>query len=343
MRFILCIGIIAVLAFLCFAQAPSYHGPTCGEMGWHPPASYEPRPMVLIPEGEFEMGNHFYREAGFSNEVPLHDVYIESFYMDVYEVTNQEYCTYLNSALSQDIIEVISYKVHKKGVSDLFYCKVALDPLEASRIIWNGHNFNITPTKENHPITNVTWYGAVAYANWRSEQEGLTPCYDLETWRCNFGVGGYRLPTEAEWEYAARGGEHNPYYLFPWGNDYDGSKANYSSSGDPYEGSSWPSTTPVGYYDGNQIPHGVDMSNGYGLYDMAGNVEEMCNDWYHSNYYEVSPYDNPKGPRRSTHGRSLRGGSCWSALVQVRCAYRYSCSLEWSMFEIGFRLARETL
>ena len=137
-------------------------------------------------------------------------------------------------------------------------------------------------------MADVTWYGAAAYCNWRSQEEGYQQCYNLSTWECDFSKNGYRLPTEAEWEYAARGGEHKPYYRYPRSNSIDGSEANYWSSGDPYETGSYPWTTPVDYYP----------ANGYGLYDMAGNVWDWCNDWYSDTYYSSSPYNNPTGPEQ---------------------------------------------
>jgi len=301
------------------------------------PSPLPPPGMVEIPAGEFDMGDH---HDGMSNALPVHTVYISSFYMDIYEVINEQYCGYLNSAYSQDLIEVSSGVVYKKNDSEP-YCDTTTSS-SYSRIHWDGgtETFSVTPGKEDHPMVRVSWYGAVAYANWRSAQKGLPSCYDLESWECSFGAGGYRLSTEAEWEYASRGGEHNPYYRYPWGDSLDGSKANYLNSGDPYETGPNPWTTPVGYYDGNQIPVGSDMANGYGLYDMAGNVWEWCNDWYSSSYYSSSPYNNPKGPSSSTY-RVTRGGSWLDDSGDLRCADRVSLGPGSRNYDGGFRLVLE--
>jgi len=307
----------------------------------------EPPPppgMVIIPAGEFEMGDHF--GVGNSDELPLHDVFIDSFYMDIYEVTNEKYCEYLTSAYSQGLIEVISGIVYKKGDTEPYCDTYSYD--DNSRIHWDGSAFSITTGKEDHPMLLVSWYGAAAYANWLSTEEGRTPSYDLDTWECTFGAGGYRLPTEAEWEYAARGGNHNPYYKYPWGDTIDGSKANYQNSNDTYEGI-LPETTPVGYYDGNQTPSGVDMANGYGLYDMAGNIYEWCNDWYDGTYYQWCVdhgiYYNPKGPSSGISVfRVVRGGSWYNVVNYLRCAYRSSHFWYYpsSLYHyVGFRLALE--
>jgi sulfatase modifying factor 1 len=187
------------------------------------------------------------------------------------------------------------------------------------------------------PMVLVSWYGSAAYCNWRSSAEGYDSCYNLSTWECDFSEHGYRLATEAEWEYAARGGEHNPYYRYPWGDSIDGSKANYWVSGDPYETGDYPWTTPVGYYDGSQIPAGSDMANGYGLYDMAANVYEWCNDWMDFTYYDVSPYDNPTGPA-SGNMRVLRGG-CWGYSVNhCRVASRAGNDPNFRGVTYGFRV-----
>jgi len=330
-----------------------------------------PPGMVLIPGGEYAMGRHV--GSGDPDELPLHDVYIGPFYMDVYEVTNQQYCDYLNAAYVQGLIEVISGIVYKKDDNEP-YCNTATAASAYSRIHWDGIAFTITSYKQDHPMVEVTWYGAAAYANWRSEQEGRTPCYDLDTWECNFPEDqlkvhagfaplsyGYRLPTEAEFEYAARGclvtggqnpGFQNQYYRYPWGNNIDGSMANYSGSGDPYETADYPWTTPVGFYNGQLHlksdfgwPGSADQFqtsdavNGYGLYDMAGNVYEWCYDWYNSTYYSSSPYDNPHGPASGSY-RVTRGGSWYSPPNdRVRCARRLRCYPHYRYRNGGFRLA----
>jgi formylglycine-generating enzyme required for sulfatase activity len=301
------------------------------------------RPMrqvqeTLIPGGEFEMGDQY--DIGGSDERPVHNVYIDSFYMAIYETTNADYVVFLNAAYADGTIEVRDGTIYKSGDTEP-YCETTGGSIY-SRIIWDGNTFSPLNGKELHPMTEVSWYGAAAYANWRSSEEGRQPAYDLGSWICDFGVNGYRLPTEAEWEYAARGGEHSPYYKYPWGNTIAGSHANYWASGDPYETGPYPWTTPVGYYDGGQSPPGVDMANGYGLYDMAGNVWAWCNDWYSSTYYASSPYANPKGPSSGTN-RVLRDGSWGADPINQRCAFRNWISPSYLFYTIGFRLVRPAM
>jgi formylglycine-generating enzyme required for sulfatase activity len=191
------------------------------------------------------------------------------------------------------------------------------------------------------PMVEVSWYGAVAYCNWRSGAEAYENCYNLSTWECDFSKHGYRLATEAEWEYAARGRLSGK--RFPWSDpNISHSEANYYANPSyPYDENPtsgyhpdwndgiYPYTSPVGTFS----------ANGYGLYDMAGNVWEWCNDWYDSNYYNVSPYDNPEGPASGTY-RVLRGG-CWHvSATYCRVAFRSSIGFGPGSrgYSFGFRL-----
>ncbi len=198
-----------------------------------------------------------------------------------------------------------------------------------------------TTDMSNHPMIMVSWYGAAAYCNWKSLQEGLESCYDLLTWECDFTKDGYRLPTEAEWEYAARGGNHSPYYRFPWGDSIAGSMASYHYTYDPYETGDIPWTTPVGYYDGGQTPTGVDMANGYGLYDMAGNVWERCNDWWSGTYYQecddIGTVINPTGPASGIYD-VFRGGWWGTSANLCRIAGHNYGSPDSRLYSGGFRV-----
>jgi len=272
-----------------------------------------PNDMAYIPGGTFQMGDHF--AEGGTDELPVHTVTLNSFYMSKYEITHQQYCDYLNSAYPAQLKVVggIVYAADDAGNS-YPYCDTSTAS-SPSQINFSDPDFSVNlkdaiTDMADHPMVMVSWYGTVAYCNWKSQQEGLESCYDLSTWECDFTKNGFRLPTEAEWEYAARGGEHDPYYRYPWGDTIDGSMDNYWESGDPYETGAYPYTTPVGYYDGGQTPAGADMANGYGLHDAAGNIWEWCNDLYSSSYYSSSPSTNPTGPASGSY-RALRGGY-WS-------------------------------
>jgi formylglycine-generating enzyme required for sulfatase activity len=147
---------------------------------------------------------------------------------------------------------------------------------------WGGSWASVATTSptDDHPMSYVSWNDAVSYANW----------------------AGKRLPTEAEWEYAARGGLTSKRY--PWGDEIDDTKANYASNVG--------TTTVAGSYP----------ANGYGLYDMAGNVTEWCNDWYSSDYYTNSPATNPPGPENGGFGRVLRGSGWICNASYLRVAHR---------------------
>ena len=263
---------------------------------------------VYIPGGTFRMGDHF--GVGYSNERPVHNVTLNAFFMDKYEVSNTKFADYLNNSN----VLVSNGWVHQIGGAGKLICQLQ------NGLNYNGTTIGIEAGKENRPVVSETWYGAVLYSNYCSTVSGLTPCYDETTFACDFTADGFRLPTEAEWEYASRGGEHTPYYKYPWGSNLiNSSDANYSSNVG--------TTADVGSY----------AANGYGLYDMAGNVREWCNDWYGTNYYSNSPSTNPIGPASGSQ-RVFRGGSWGDGTFNLRCAYRYydwpHDYLQW----LGFRL-----
>jgi formylglycine-generating enzyme required for sulfatase activity len=156
-----------------------------------------------------------------------------------------------------------------------------------------------------NPVEQVTWSAAVKFCNARSMQEGLAPCYNTNTWECDFSANGYRLPTEAEWEYACRAGASTRFFF--------GENAEELKSFAWFEGNSQAKPHPVGQR----------KPNAWGLYDMAGNVWEWCNDFYGAKYFRDSPGDNPRGPKQGEK-RVLRGGA-WSSSADSCTSWVRNC------------------
>jgi formylglycine-generating enzyme required for sulfatase activity len=265
--------------------------------------------------------------------------------MSRHETTNQQYCDYLNYANSQGKISISDNKVYGPASATedpRLYCYLC-SATTYSQIEYSDGAFHARVKygrdMSDDPMLEVTWYGAAAYCNWRSSQEGYDECYDSASWACDFSKKGYRLPTEAEWEYAARGGHSGR--RFPWGDTISHDWANYcSSNGDPYDLSApagfhpnyatsveYPFTAPVGSF--------ADV--GYCLCDMVGNVPEWCNDRYDCDYYQNSPTDSPTGPVTGEY-RVLRGGDWWSPAKHCRLAKRDWRAPEDQRSKAGFRV-----
>jgi formylglycine-generating enzyme required for sulfatase activity len=234
-----------------------------------------PPGMVRIGGGSFTMGS----SDGDDVEKPPHQVYVDDFYMDKYEVTVAQYAQFLQA-----------------------------NPSQRQPNYWNEQL-----QQTNRPVVYVSWEDATAFCEWLSKQRGKR----------------VRLSTEAEWEYAARGGLQGKTY--PWGDESPDGKANF--------GNSYSLTWSEGA--GKHLKN-VDsfQANGYGLYNMAGNVWEWCADWYGSDYYKVSQPRNPKGPTSGT-ARVLRGGSWYNYASNLRCAYRNRGNPASGGRSVGFRCAQD--
>jgi formylglycine-generating enzyme required for sulfatase activity len=283
-------------------------------------------PFALIPAGPFQMGDQSSPLVGSSDERPVHTVQVSAFYMGKYEVTKGEWDAVREWGLAN-------------GYTDL--------------AVGNG----VYASKgADHPVHTITWYDMVKWCNARSQKEGFTPCYTVsgDTYKtgnndaavCNWSANGYRLPTEAEWEKAARGGVAGK--NFPWGTDtITHSQANYyvfSSNGTTnyygYDLSPTRGYHPT-YGTGSTAyssPVGSFAPNGYGLYDMAGNMWERCWDWYGS--YAAGSQTDPRGAAAGSY-RAIRGGSWYSHAIDTRCAGRSGNAPDYTRNNgVGFRVAR---
>lgn len=220
--------------------------------------------MVLIPAGWFIMGSP--EGEGNDDEHPQRNVYLDAYYIDRYEVTNEQFEKFINATGYQ-----------------------------AQGDWWRYY----TEEKEKHPVVYVTWNDADAYARW----------------------AGKRLPTEAEWEKAARGTSGRKW---PWGSVWDASRCSSEEAGPA-------TTTPVGSYPDGASP--------YGVMDIAGNVWEWCADWYGKNYYQSAVDRNPTGPSSGSR-HVLRGGSWFFISSYMRCATRSYFPLNLMDCDTGFRCVR---
>ncbi len=336
--------------------------------------SYE---MVQVPAGTFTMGNSGVGDDAtdnISDELPQHQVTLSAYEIGKFEVTNKQYCDLLNWALAQGFLKD-STGDGWAGAGEIYAGSNLQQIAQLGEVVSNIRYLNGTfspvtrvglPDQtdypmDTHPMIGVTWYGAVAFCNWLSQTEGLTLCYDMTTVNWPLTVapptpGGYRLPTEAEWE---RAGAWDGYKHWIYGfssntnervDQCNGFRGAYVD--DAYVnplglslgvyGASTPCTSPVGWFNGvNVSPHfdvtTVNSVSPSGCYDMSGNASEWCGDWYGS--YGSATQMNPTGSASSSY-RVIRGGS-WRSSLWDRCrsAHRGSSDPALASNETGFRIA----
>ena len=243
--------------------------------------------MVRVEGGTYKMGSKDSDKTADNDEQREHEVTIKTFEISKFEITVWEWKQYT--------------KANKLSMP--------------AKPDWGW--------QDNYPINGITWEEAIAYCNWLSKKEKLQPVYSKQgpNYVCNFKANGYRLPTEAEWEFAAKGGVKSKGYKFSGGNEANEVAWHKAIS--------------------KNSPHtvGTKLPNELGIYDMSGNVWEWCWDWYNKDYYKIEKGDNPKGPEMGER-RTVRGGSWDSQVNYLRPANRISTPQNKTHEFYGFRVAR---
>ena len=294
--------------------------------------------MTTVPAGIFTQGDGVAWCGVEEREVTLtHD-----FFLSVTEVTNEEYRSMLQWAYDRGYVRATAVMVTDalgtgKELVDLDaeYCEITFDPetekfglRQADYALDYAYPHGYNPA--DHPMKEVTWYGAASYCDWLSLAEGLDLAYDHSTWVCGGGdpysAEGYRLPTDAEWEYAARWNDER---IYPWGDEFPScSLANFNNHGYCVR---W--TSRVGNHPAGVQPNLTDP-----IYDLAGNVAEWTNEWWECDL-GTAPVIDPTGPE-SGYGRVTKGGH-WDVYdPPLRAANRDSCHPSYSLRSYGFRPAR---
>jgi formylglycine-generating enzyme required for sulfatase activity len=252
-----------------------------------------PIEWISIPAGNFTMGSTTSDPYYNTDELPQHTVYLDAYQISKYEVTNAQYKAFMDAG---------GYSISAYWATDGWNWRTTNSITQP--YWWSTGEYNSGTAFPNHPVVGVSWYEAYAFCNW---------------------AGGH-LPTEAQWEKAARGTDSSNYW--PWGSTWDAGKCNsyYNTAPDTFAYSS-----PVDFFTTGISP--------YGVYDMAGNVWEWVNDWYQSDYYSVSTSSNPAGPTTGT-SRVIRGGSFIGNDNNCRVSYRASGGPDGRNSSLGFRLAK---
>jgi formylglycine-generating enzyme required for sulfatase activity len=280
------------------AASPSSSDPPLrAELGGQWERPMDSMTMVYVPEGVFPMGS----EAGYDEEKPVHDVSLDAFWIDRLEVTNSQFAQFVEATGYETTAESEGFSFVLSGGE--------LKEVEGAN--WQhpqgpGSDLN---GLADHPVIHMTWHDAEAYCEWV----------------------GARLPTEAEWEYAARGPEGLTY---TWGDDFEGQKTNYCdvncpiSVADTTVDDGYEFTAPVGNYPGGE--------SWVGAGDMNGNVFEWVSDWFNEDYYASSVDRNPQGPDSGDY-KVLRGGAWISEKFNVRSAIRGAVNPVETRDYVGFR------
>ncbi|NGM62039.1 formylglycine-generating enzyme family protein [Sphingobacterium sp. SGG-5] len=246
-------------------------------------------PMAFVKGGAFIMGKN--KESKYYDTTPEHKVNIHDYFIGKHEVTVAQFKVFIESTNYLTTAE-------QTGKSQVWDNKWRF----RKNINWK-HNESGEYSKENCPVVHVSYKDAVAYCQWLSKTTG----------------GKFRLPTEAEWEYAAKGGQYTQAYKYSGSNNID----------------------EVAWYGKNSHheihPVGEKQPNELDIYDMTGNVAEWCYDWYNKNYYSISPEDNPKGPPESPEEarRVIRG-------QDFICSFLSDDNVNWSLLIISRDCDRET-
>ncbi|MFW6306443.1 MAG: formylglycine-generating enzyme family protein [Bacillota bacterium] len=282
--------------------------------------------MIKVPAGNFTMGQIL--SNGLRLGFPVHKVTLtNNFEMGKYEVTNEEYVSVLNYALENDYLtgkyENNDTVLNREGQQVLLIDLGANYKGYKNAISYNNEEgkFIVEKGKEKRPVVYVSWAGAAFYTNILSEVKGLEKLYNLEDWSSTtYGKNGYRLPTEAEWEYTAR---YDDGRTFPWGDEIDNSFINF--------GLNIGHTTDV-----DSFPEGKSK---LGLYNMIGNVQEWVNDWYEN--YPEGEVENPTGPDDGVY-KVKRGGTFYRHANNFAfSAYRYDTNYIYTnWYDVGFRIVK---
>ncbi|MBU1700372.1 MAG: SUMF1/EgtB/PvdO family nonheme iron enzyme [Candidatus Eisenbacteria bacterium] len=277
-----------------------------------------PRPqseMIRIPGGRYAIGVADTSDTlANTNEMAFHQVTVSTYYIEKNEVTNDLFRTYLNKAINSNPQAVIFYP--PRTATDTLGNR--LINFDESKIRFDVEeeidSFVVAEGFEGHPVMGVSWYGATAYSIFY----------------------GLRLPTEREWEIAARGDSLG--WRYPWGRDWDKTRCNGYNGGDPFE-LVMPPSTPIGFYDGSiYMGYQTNLGSSYfGLNDMAGNAKEWVRDWYENPYRQTPPPNYPGPPTGVT--KVIRGGSWLGGMISLRCTNREATSPETMAPQIGFRTA----